>query len=268
MLFVYEDAEKRKQFKDKYCDYKFVGPSFFIRDSDNLNDILYLVEDEHYDHLIVDISNWIKDGNFYKVYFERFLAILLDNVDDIHFCIKESLLDEFLQWFPDFFDEKDIDKTYGKNEDVQENKDKEIDILNYIIPDKVYVYDRIQSLEKFDKKKIMSISEFIDKHEGIFLRYDIKKIDEKLTEGNIEFIDISSLVQIIQLRSDILLQAELLFLQITSVYCNKFCIKRDYVRTLEEKFPYMFTEYEQLVKELEKGVPEVDACIFIFKQYG
>ena len=107
MLFVYEDAEKRKQFKDKYCDYKFVGPSFFIRDSDNLNDILYLVEDEHYDHLIVDISNWIKDGNFYKVYFERFLAILLDNVDDIHFCIKESLLDEFLQWFPDFFDEKD-----------------------------------------------------------------------------------------------------------------------------------------------------------------
>lgn len=260
MLFVYEDTEKRRKFKDKYYNYKFVGPSFFIRDSDNLNDILYLVEDEHYDHLMVDISNWIKDGNFYKVYFERFLMILLDNVDDIHFCIKESLLDEFLQWFPDFFEEKDIDKTYAKNEDVQENTDKEIDILNYIIPDKVYVYDRIQSLEKFDKKKIMSISELIDKHEGIFLRYDIKKIDEKLTEGNIEFIDITSLVQIIQLRSDILLQAELLFLQITSAYCNKFCIKRDYVRTLEEKFPYMFTEHEQLVKELEKGETEVDAC--------
>ena len=155
MLFVYEDTEKRRKFKDKYYNYKFVGPSFFIRDSDNLNDILYLVEDEHYDHLMVDISNWIKDGNFYKVYFERFLMILLDNVDDIHFCIKESLLDEFLQWFPDFFEEKDIDKTYAKNEDVQENTDKEIDILNYIIPDKVYVYDRIQSLEKFDKKKIM-----------------------------------------------------------------------------------------------------------------
>ena len=104
MLFVYEDTEKRRKFKDKYYNYKFVGPSFFIRNSDNLNDILYLVEDKHYDHLIVDISNWIKDGNFYKVYFERFIMILLDNVDDIHFCIKESLLDEFLQWFPDFFD--------------------------------------------------------------------------------------------------------------------------------------------------------------------
>ena len=46
----------------------------------------------------------------------------------------------------------------------------------------MYVYDRIQSLEKFDKKKIMSISELIDKYEGIFLRYDIKKIDEKLAE--------------------------------------------------------------------------------------
>ena len=59
MLFVYEDAEKRKQFKDKYCEYKFVGPSFFIRNSDNVDDILNLVEVEDFDYLIVDISNWI-----------------------------------------------------------------------------------------------------------------------------------------------------------------------------------------------------------------
>ena len=57
MLFVYEDAEKRKQFKDKYCEYKFVGPSFFIRNSDNVDDILNLVEVEDFDYLIVDISN-------------------------------------------------------------------------------------------------------------------------------------------------------------------------------------------------------------------
>lgn len=260
MLFVYEDAEKRRKFKDKYCDYKFVGPSFFIRDSDNVDDILNLVEVERFDHLIVDISNWIKDGNFYRVYLERIFWTLLNYVDHIHFCIKERYLDEFMQWFPDFFEEIDIDRSYGKNEDVQVNANKEIDILDYIIPDKVYVYDRIQSLENFDKKKIMSISELIDKHEGIFLRYDIRKIDKKLTEENIEFIDISSLVQIIQLRSDILLQAELLFLQISSVYCNKFCIKRDYVSTLEEKFPYMFTELVPLKEELEKEVIEVNDC--------
>ena len=144
MLFVYEDVEKRKQFKDDYCNYKFVGLSFFIRNSDKLNDILDLVTAENYNHYIVDISNWIKDGNFNNIYFERFLFILLDNIDEIHFCIKESLLDEFIQWFPDFFDEKDIDKTYGKNEDIKENTNKEIDILNYRIPDKVYVYDRIK----------------------------------------------------------------------------------------------------------------------------
>lgn len=95
MLFVYEDAEKRRQFKNKYCDYKFVGPSFFIRDSDNVDDILNLVEVERFDHLIVDISNWITDGNFYKVYLERIFWTLLNYVDYIHFCIKESYLDEF-----------------------------------------------------------------------------------------------------------------------------------------------------------------------------
>jgi len=78
MLFVYEDAEKRKQFKDKYCEYKFVGPSFFIRNSDNVDDILNLVEVEDFDYLIVDISNWIKDGNYYKVYLER---VFLDIID-------------------------------------------------------------------------------------------------------------------------------------------------------------------------------------------
>lgn len=227
MLFVYEDVEKRKQFKDEYCNYKFVGLSFFIRNSDKLNDILDLVTAENYNHYIVDISNWIKDGNFNNIYFERFLFILLDNIDEIHFCIKESLLDEFIQWFPDFFDEKDIDKTYGKNEDIKENTNKEIDILNYRIPDKVYVYDRIQELKNFDEKKIISISELIDKQEGVFLWYDIRKIEEKLTDEKIEFIDISSLVQVVRLRSDLLLQGELLFLQITSVYCDKFCINRD-----------------------------------------
>lgn len=259
MLFVYEDVEKRKQLKDEYCNYKFVGLSFFIRNSDKLNDILDLVTAENYNHYIVDISNWIKDGNFNNIYFERFLFILLDNIDEIHFCIKESLLDEFIQWFPDFFDEKDIDKTYGKNEDIKENTNKEIDILNYRIPDKVYVYDRIQELKNFDEKKIISISELIDKQEGVFLLYDIRKIEEKLTDEKIEFIDISSLVQVVRLRSDLLLQVELLFLQITSVYCDKFCINRDGVSVLEEKFPYMFMEHEQLEKELEKEASEADA---------
>lgn len=260
MLFVYEDAEKRKQFKDKYCEYKFVGPSFFIRDSDNVDDILNLVEVEDFDYLIVDISNWIKDGNYYKVYLERVFWILLTYVEHIHFCIKESYLDEFMQWFPDIFEEIDIDRFYGKNEGFQDNDNEKIDILGYIIPDKVYVYDRIQITENFDKKKIMSISELIDKHEGIFLQYDIEKIEKKLTEEKIEFVDISSLVQVIQLRSDILLQAELLFLQISSVYCNKFCIKRDCVSVLEEKIPYMFMELVPIKKELAEEVIEVDVC--------
>lgn len=45
------------------------------------------------------------------------------------FVLKESYLDEFMQWFPDLFEEIDIDRSYGKNEDVQVNANKEeIDI--------------------------------------------------------------------------------------------------------------------------------------------
>lgn len=50
------------------------------------------------------------------------------------------------------------------------------------------------------------------------------------------------MVQILELRKDIVLQAEMLFLRISTIYRGKFCIKRDYISLLEEKFPYMFLE--------------------------
>lgn len=256
MLFVYEDMDKRKEFKKQYSEYKFVGPSFFIRENDNLNDILVLLQTESFEYFIVDISNLIKDGNYYKVFTERFLLLLEDYVEEIHFCIKEIYLDEFMQCFPDFFEEKDIDKTYGKSEEAPEIKNKKIRIKDYKIPSKVHVYDKIKALGNYDKRRIMSISELIDKHEGVFIKYSIEDIEEKLIEREIEFIDISSIVQTIQLRDDMSFQVELLFLQITAIYSNDFCVKRDYLSILEEKFPYMFTEIVLLEDQLEKGKTE------------
>lgn len=78
--------------------------------------------------------------------------------------------------------------------------------------------------------------------ESINICYEIDDIEKKLVEKQIEFIDISSLVQILELRKDIVLQAEMLFLRISTIYRGKFCIKRDYISLLEEKFPYMFLE--------------------------
>lgn len=103
------------------------------------------------------------------------------------------------------------------------------------------MHDKIETVRKCDKR-IIPLSELLEKYEGINICYEIDDIEKKLVEKQIEFIDISSLVQILELRKDIVLQAEMLFLRISTIYRGKFCIKRDYISLLEEKFPYMFLE--------------------------
>lgn len=249
MLFVYENIEKRKQFKEQYNNYNFVGLSFFLRESDNLNDILHILQKKNFIHFIVDITNLIRDGNYFKVYTERLLWFLANYIEDVHFCINEMYLDEFMLWFPDFIDEEDIDKTFSKTEEEQGIPNKKTVITNYKKPCKIYVYDKIQTMENLDKKRIVPISELIEKYEGIYLRYNIEDIEKKLRLEEIDFIDISSITQAVELRNDILLQSEILFWQITTVYNKSFCIKRDYICALEENFPFIFTE----IVEIEDG---------------
>ena len=252
MLFVYENIEKRKQFKEQYNNYTFVGLSFFVRESDNLNDILHILQKENFIHFIVDISNLIKDGNYFKVYTERLLWLLGKYIDDVHFCINEMYLDEFMQWFPDFFEEEDIDRNYGKVEEKQKILNKKTVITNYKKPCKIYAYDKIQTLEKLDEKRIVPISELIEKYEGVFLRYKIEDIEKKLTLEKVDFIDISSLAQAVELRSDILLQSEVLFWQITTIYNKNFCIKKDYICVLEDNFPFIFNEIIEIEEQVEE----------------
>lgn len=252
MLFVYENIEKRKQFKEQYNNYNFVGLSFFLRESDNLNDILHILQKKNFIHFIVDITNLIRDGNYFKVYTERLLWFLANYIEDVHFCINEMYLDEFMLWFPDFIDEEDIDKTFSKTEEEQGIPNKKTVITNYKKPCKIYVYDKIQTMENLDKKRIVPISELIEKYEGIYLRYNIEDIEKKLRLEEIDFIDISSITQAVELRNDILLQSEILFWQITTVYNKSFCIKRDYICALEENFPFIFTEIVEIEERVEE----------------
>lgn len=252
MLFVYENIEKRKRFKEQYNNYNFVGLSFFLRESDNLNDILHILQKKNFIHFIVDITNLIRDGNYFKVYTERLLWFLENYIEDVHFCINEMYLDEFMLWFPDFINEEDIDKTFSKTEEEQGIPNKKTVITNYKKPCKIYVYDKIQTMENLDKKRIVPISELIEKYEGIYLRYNIEDIEKKLRLEEIDFIDISSITQAVELRNDILLQSEILFWQITTVYNKSFCIKRDYICALEENFPFIFTEIVEIEERVEE----------------
>lgn len=239
MLFVYENIERRNELKKERSEYTFVGIAFFLQDSDNLIDILKLLKKSHLEKYIIDISNLIHDDNFFKLYIERLLFILKKYINNVHFCIKETYLYKFLEYFPDFFDENEIDKTYL--EVKKQNIDNQVfKTLSYNIPNEIVVYDRIQSIENYDKKRIISIGELLKEYNGLFLQYDIRDIKERLLKKKVDFIDVSSLMQIVKKRNDMVLQVEMLLLKLSNVYENKYCIKNEFVSILEEKLPYIF----------------------------
>ena len=216
MLFVYENIERKNELKKERSEYTFVGIAFFLQDSDNLIDILKLLKKSHLEKYIIDISNLVQDDNFFKLYIERLLFILKKYIKNVHFCIKETYLYKFLEYFPDFFDENEIDKTYL--EVKKQNIDNQVfKTLSYNIPNEIVVYDRIQSIENYDKKRIISIGELLKEYNGLFLQYDIRDIKERLLKKKVDFIDVSSLMQIVKKRNDMVLQVEILLLKLSRI---------------------------------------------------
>lgn len=241
MLYVYESKKDRKEMMEQFNDYHFVGIAFFLQDGDSITEIDDILCSDYFEHYIVDITNIIKDGNYYKVYTERLLYLLLNRIEDVHFCIKEKYLNDFIDWFPDFFQEDEIDKRYETIDETDQEK-KEISIMDYSIPKQIYVYDKTQTIKDGEEKTIILISELIEKFEGIRIQYNIREIEKKLNIRAVDFVDISSLVQMVGLRDDLKIQIEIFLLHLVMVYKKNFCIKKDYVNVLEENFPYFFTE--------------------------
>lgn len=251
MLYVYESQKSRKEMKEQFKDYRFVGIAFFLQDDGGLTEIYDILCSDIFEHYIIDITNIIKDGNYYKVYTEKLLYLLLNNIEDVHFCIKGKYLNDFIEWFPDFFQEEEINKRY-ENIDETHQEEKETSIMDFSIPKQIYVYDKIQTIKDDEEKTIILTSELIEKFEGIRIQYNIKEIEKKLNISAVDFVDISSLIPIVEFRDDLKIQIEIFLLQLVMVYRKNFCIKRDYLDVLEENFPYFFTE----IIEMYDYVPE------------
>lgn len=136
MLLVYDNATNRKKMKLYYKEYRFVSLAFFLQESDNINDIREGLEEKDLRHIIVDMSNFVKDGNYARLYVERLMWVLFNIINELHFCIRKQYCDTFLEWLPDFFDENEINECFIEKETgeggTDAEKEKAMQIGNYI----------------------------------------------------------------------------------------------------------------------------------------
>ena len=131
-------------------------------------------------------------------------------------------------------------------------------LTNYKHLQRIYVYDSIQLIKSYSEKRIVSIGELLNDYNGLTIFYSLEKIKEKVKKENIDFIDISSLVEIVNFRSDMILQVEILFFKLAKFYDGNYCLRSDCAFILDEKVPFIFKKTIPLEEQKERLEAEMD----------
>ncbi|MBU3175238.1 AAA family ATPase [Clostridium estertheticum] len=237
-LYVY-DQNKLNNLQGKLSEYKFVSIAYFLYICDVLTDMDELVA-EDVDNSIIDITNMIKDSNYYKVFTERYLRTLVEEYENVHFCLKAEYLTSFQEFFPYFFNEEDINTEFCDEIIEREKEEKEYEEYR---PLSLYVYKNIDTVQKLHEEgTLISISSLVENYEGILLQYSIDKISCMIKDKEIEYIDISSTIRTIKLRNDLIFPLEIFFYRISRIKEIKYSLESDLIPTIVEFFPFTFAK--------------------------
>lgn len=238
-LYIY-NIEKLKLLKEDLSDFQFHSIAYFFHISNTLED-LEDVDSSVINDSIIDITNLVKDGSYYRIFAERYIWTLSNNFNNVHFSLQSKYVDSFKEMFPYIFDEEEINYSYMNDSIDNELSDKKYKINE---PLTLYLYGDVSTINKlYEKGKSISLSNLIDEGEGIFFKYNIKNISQALVDKEmIEYIDLSSVIKTLKSRSDLILQFEILIHQISAAKDIKYSLKNSLASDLMEIFPLMFIE--------------------------
>ena len=236
-LYIY-NIEKLKLLKEDLSDFQFHSIAHFFHISNTLED-LEDVDSSIINDSIIDITNLVRDGNYYSVFAERYIWILSNNFNNVHFSLQSKYVDSFKEMFPYIFDEEEINYSYMNDSIDNGLSDKKLKVNE---PLSLYLYEDISTINKLYEKGIsISLSNLIDEGEGLFFKYNIKNISQALVDKEmIEYIDLSSVIKTLKLRSDLILQFEILIHQISAAKDIKYSLKSSLTSDIMEIFPLMF----------------------------
>lgn len=252
ILYVY-DYHNLKQIQSDYPKCKFLSIGNLLYLSDTTDGLADLDETEINDSFI-DITNLVKDGNFFKIFTERYLRTICDQFENINFCLHTNYLDQFINNFPYFFDESEINYKYRDNEDVQESKITEKQIHTHP-PIDLYIYKDIATINKlFNENNAISLSNLINECEGILLKYDFNNINCIFEEKEIQYVDLSSIIATLNMRRDLIFNIEVLIHHISSVHSIKYSLKSDLVLEACELFPLLFGSEHYFDENTDKDI--------------
>ena len=245
-LYVY-DSNTLNNLKTKLHDYTFYSLPYFYNTFENLNQLDEI--GDNFDKIVIDISNVIYD-NFNRVFIERYI-LKLSEYDNICFCIHSTLYDKLINNYPFLFSENSVSHEYHIEDGEQNKRTQEIKMVT---PVELYVYEKREPGKGYVPNKCaITLSNIIDDLDGIILNYDCNKIKEFITKSQIEYIDISSAVNTLNIRRDQIFYFEKLFLKILEISDINFCVEENVSSDTLKLFPLLFSNIKQIDLFIEQG---------------
>ena len=236
-LYLYH-PERLHELQGSLQEYSFCSISSFIYHYESVEKLM--AEGDDIDNIVVDLSSLIKDGNFFRVFTERYIMALADQGEEVHFCLMQDLFDAFNNHYPYLFDNEDIDKKFCKFEDSQIEDKYHFKPFQQV---PLYIYDAQEIVNSIiHDKHITSLACLIDDWEGVILKYNLSDIIMRLMKSEIEYIDISSALRTMKLRSDLVFQFEILFQKIGESTSVKYCADSSTSENAIVLFPFVFSE--------------------------
>lgn len=246
-IYIYNN-NTLNELKSALVEYRFFSIAYLFHLCDTLPELEGIIQNL-LGKTVVDITNLVKDGNYYRIFSERYLYVLSENIPELYFCINYNVFDKFTEQFPHFFEEANINWSF--NEDIEKPKEQSLSLtkLDPSTYSTIYTYEETSIVKGLHEAgTLISLSDLIDTCEGISFQYNIEKISKILESQDIEYVDLTSIVRMLKLRSDLIFQFEILMHRIVSVRNVKYCIEFARISDLNGIFPFCFSKESSIGK--------------------
>lgn len=211
-LYVY-NYEKINELKLEFPNKHFISFGFVFNRALEIDNIELL--DDFFDDCIVDITVLAFDTGFYRFFVERYLYTLINKFDNIEFAVssgnKIDLLNRFMHLFSDI-NEKFSKDTVDNKQIIEPN---DLDINNYNIENiPLVLYDKSMLNNGMEKYKVISIGCLFSGSDNLNYKFNVESIKSLLKSEDFQYIDITPVIELFKLRSDLVLTYEILLRQI------------------------------------------------------
>lgn len=235
ILYVY-NSENIEKLKKDFNNSHIISISYIFNIVANIDNL----EDEDFDKYIIDLTTLAFENGYYKLFIERYLYKLTDKFKNAKFLIDNLQKDSFIDKFPYIFDF--IDDKYAKLEDNVNISGDIVEIGNkYIEFIPLFMYSTIMLESITEKYKIISSGCLFNGIDNLSFNFNMESVKSFFTCNEVQYIDITQVIDLFKLRKDLILTFEIILRQIF-IYKNdiKFLICNEKLDDIKKYLPFTF----------------------------